>query len=126
MIALGACSKGPEYGKVSGRVTFQGQPLTEGNILFQQAAQGVYMTASIESDGRYRVVAAKAEGLLPGTYRVAVRPPRTRFQTGQGSHPPAENASIPQPYRIVETSGLTAQVNPGENTFNYDLVTATE
>lgn len=88
--------------KVSGKVTFQGKPVAEGEIAFVPAdpKAGKTVTASIK-DGSYSVA------LAPGQYAVAV--------TGSKDMP------LPAKYAASDTSGLTAEVKDGANTLDIDL-----
>jgi hypothetical protein len=110
-------------GRVSGKVTFQKKPVTEGIVAFANAEKAVYMNANIKADGSYKLLAAKGPGLPVGEYQVAVSPPTQDFQTG-----PVERANrkqfpnIPQKYRDPKTSGLKLTVKAGENpSFDIDM-----
>ena len=45
---------GEPRGRVFGKVTFRGAPVTQGMVLFNNAAKGVYMSTEIHPDGSYR------------------------------------------------------------------------
>ena len=71
VIGSSGCS-GPETGHVSGKVTVGGQPLSQGTVLFEDAAAGISVNAPLESDGTYTVKTFDRDGLPPGSYRVAI------------------------------------------------------
>jgi hypothetical protein len=108
---------------VSGRVTFDGEPIARGAILFK--ASGGTSTAmdagGLIRDGEYRL--AKAEGPVPGSYRVLITEEGERPQDvgGQFSlRPKGKPSRIPAAYNTNTT--LVAEVKKGQpNTFNFDL-----
>ena len=127
VLFLSAGCSGPETGRVAGKVTLGGTAVTKGSIAFEDAAAGVSVNASLQSDGSYVVRTHDRDGLPPGTYKVAVTP--STFGDGEVplvTDPSAKAASpqseIPQKYRSTATSGLTATVKAGDNEpFNFDL-----
>jgi hypothetical protein len=113
---------GEPRGRVFGKVTFRGAPVTQGMVLFNNAAKGVYMSTEIHPDGSYLVLTAKGVGLPLGSYLVAVAPPLvepTGFARGSAKYPECDN--IPVKYRDPKTSGLSLEVRKGENPFSIDL-----
>jgi hypothetical protein len=123
LLVLAGCDPGEELGKVSGRVTFQGEPISEGLIIFSNEELGVFMSAEIGSDGTYEVEMAKGYGLPLGTYHVAITPPLIEHPPGPIDSPPDEQAfpEIPSKYHFPENSGLTFRVKSGENEFSPDM-----
>ncbi len=125
---LAAGCSDSNVGRVAGKVTLGGQPLSEGSVLFEDKAAGISVNASLGSDGSYTAKTFDKAGLPPGTYQVAVtprtfgdgEPPLVGEPVAQTETPPS---SIPEKYRNVATSGLTATVEPGDNgPFDFDLV----
>lgn len=122
-LATLGCGRGEVLGKVSGQVKFQGQPVTEGVILFSNAEKGVHITADLNKDGRYVVEMAKGYGLPLGDYQVTISPPLPDTPP-VGPIPKVkvkEYPDIPPKYRRAETSGLTMTVRAGENPFDVDM-----
>jgi hypothetical protein len=117
----------PSLGTAHGRVTLQGKPVAAGTITFENAAAGVALSAAIAPDGSYRMKSYEGDGLPPGTYRVTISPQPfvVHHRTPFDPPPPAAPtplADIPQKYRDVETTPLSAAVGPGENgPFDFDL-----
>ncbi len=62
-----------EGAEVSGRVTLNGQPLTDATISFTDLKNGFGASAVVGPDGVFEVVTLKG-GMRPGTYSVAVMP----------------------------------------------------
>lgn len=117
------CSQKEKLGAVSGKVTFKGQPLTEGVVIFTNAAKGIHMTAKLDEQGCYKVVMAKGEGLPPGDYQVSVNPPTVEVPMGPArtAAPMPVYPNIPMKYRNSKTSGLKLTVTEEGNTLDIDM-----
>jgi hypothetical protein len=125
-VVLAGCS-GEPVGYVSGKVTLNDQPVTEGSVVFENAEAGISVSVPLQSDGTYEVRTYDREGLPPGSYKVAITP----ATMGEGETPlavdPSQTAAgptsiIPPQYHSTATSKLTATVKEGENPpFNFDL-----
>jgi hypothetical protein len=123
LLVLAGCDRGPPIGEVTGKVTFRGQPVTEGRVSFSHVAAGYGADALLESDGTFSVVTDEG-GLLIGDYRVAVSPLVVQDSSDPNTPPvgvekPARD--IPKKYRNDSTSGLTASVVEGKNEFAFDM-----
>jgi len=117
LLALAGCGKNAEYGSVWGRVTFRGEPLSEGIVVFFEPELHVYHTAKIRPDGSFVAKMADGPGLIAGYYQVAVKPPVVEGP-GSGSLGPTtvrDHTNIPAKYRDPKTSGLTLSVQEGDN-----------
>jgi len=109
---------------VSGSVTLGGQPLAKGTIQFAPTSDKLPTTATTGiNDGKYSI--PRYEGLVPGTYKVAISSINEMAET-KSPHglpgkvgPPAKNV-VPRQYNIG--SALTKEVKAGEpNTFDFEL-----
>ena len=120
---LAGCGRGEVLGRITGKVTFQGQPVSEGVILFRNKQKAIYMTADLKPDGTYVVRRASGEGLPPGDYEVMIQPPLEDAPMGPALEPPKIKPypNIPQKYRSYESSGLSVTVHEGENPFDVDM-----
>jgi hypothetical protein len=109
---------------VSGSVSLGGQPLAKGTIQFGPTSDKLATTATAGiNDGKYSI--PRAEGLVPGTYKVAISSfnevAETKSVRGLPGKvaPPAKNV-IPGEYNTGTT--LTKEVKAGEtNTFDFEL-----
>ena len=121
-LAAAGCERPATLGKVHGKVTHQGQPVTAGTVVFR-SDRGVNMNAPIDAEGQYRVSMAKGVGLPPGEYRVAVAPPLLDLPIGAIKAPPKppEYPQLPKKFRQPDTSGLVLTVKEGDNEFNIEL-----
>src|SRR5688572_28866956 len=65
--ALGACNSGPKYYPVSGTVTFNGEPVADGNITFAPEDTGIAPVQGAIKDGRYELKAAEGKNKVQVT-----------------------------------------------------------
>ena len=112
--SVGCGPAAPPSGSVSGKVIYNGQPLTPGAVtgvvtLINEEA-GVGASAEIDSSGGYHI-----QTIRTGEYAVAVHsmppPPGGKFV----------KLDIPEKYQDIQTSGLSVTVKEGENTADLEL-----
>lgn len=132
-LGLAGCSGGePGLSRVQGRVTYKGQPVTQGVIYFTPEKEGARAAESpLDSDGRYRLgTFAPNDGALAGKHKVSVvsrGPDKPIPAKKAGSMLPEDmqgtgDPLIPRKYFSPESSKLTAEVAPGKsNTLDFDL-----
>jgi hypothetical protein len=104
--------------KVNGKVTYQGQPVQEGEITFEDPAAGQVNSSPLGSGGAYSVE------LPAGDYRVSIAPPLVESKGTADSPPdmvPKKVKNIPKKYWVQESSGLKAQVAKDKRTIDFDL-----
>ena len=128
LLAVAGCggSNQAETRKISGTVTLDGRPLTQGYVLFVPD-KGLAAKGPIQSDGGYTLgTYGSADGAVLGTHRVAVvcreeAPPVQDKDLGIEIPRPGRSL-IPDRYSDTATSGLTFEVTPdGPNTFDIQL-----
>jgi hypothetical protein len=115
LLLCGGCSSEPKSYRVTGNVTFEGQPVTQGDIHFIATDGRWGAEAGKIKDGRYELM-AKA-----GTKRVEITASRARpgGAGGAGGEPVPEEYS-PDEYNVK--SKLTAEVaENGKNEFDFRL-----
>lgn len=112
-------SRGIPLGEVSGTVTFQGEPVSEGVVNLFSDQTGIATAAPLGSNGSFSVPG----GIEIGEYAVHITPPVV--DVAGGVDPPPEEKSypnIPEKYRDPATSGLKVTVEEGkENVFSFDM-----
>jgi hypothetical protein len=128
----GCRPSGPAYWPINGKVTFQGKPVTVGQIRFCDPAAGIDVIESLDAQGQYTILTGNRKGLPEGQYQVAVmpkldfsrvkcepngRPIPSTMPSAAEKNPP----NIPQKYQDPATSGLTLTVKPASNTFDVDM-----
>lgn len=125
----GCGSSGPKYWPISGRVTFQGKPVTKASIRLTNVKTGIDVLATLNADGTYEILSGKKTGLPEATYQVSIVPDVdiSNFkQTETGllvavGPPPPPPQNIPTRYQEPNTSGLTLTVKPESNAFDVDM-----
>ena len=121
---LMACKSGPPRGQVSGKVTFKGNPVTEGTVTFHNPKAGHAGEAKLGPGGSY-VITTVEGGLVVGDYGVMITPLTHIVDLEPGKTPPVDvekpAPDIPKKYRRQETSALKAQVKEGKNVFDFDM-----
>jgi hypothetical protein len=123
VISTAGCERAEPLGRIHGRVTFQGAPVTEGLIVFNNTQKGVFMTAPLNKDGSYVVTSAAGLGLPLGQYRVMIAPPMDEPILGPNFEPPPIKPypNIPTRFRDVKTSNLSLEVKEGDNVLDTDM-----
>jgi hypothetical protein len=121
-VGLSGCGgDGTPVGEVSGKVTFQSNPVGEGRVTFQNTTKtGAADEALLNSNGTY----ALTKPLPVGEYKVMVTPLIVRQQVDGkgpvvGEEKPAPN--IPQKYRTIGSTDLKATVKEGKNDLDFDM-----
>jgi hypothetical protein len=139
-MALVLCGCGQKTGSVSGRITYQDRPLTFGRVTLFAVDNSVH-SAQIGSDGSYAIpkvpvgpakITVETPDLrkMPESHRGMMDPARMgnpqaekpgklepRAKTPAGSKP----VFIPDQYASLDRSGLSLDVQAGENTFDIPL-----
>lgn len=124
--ALAGC--GSKTNAVTGKVTFNGQPVTGGSLTFLPASGSEGASASlgkpavgiVDSTGAYKIVpGADSGGAVAGQHRVVYSapvtelPPGTELKPGQG--PP------PSPFDGLRPKVDMVEVKAGSNTIDFEL-----
>jgi hypothetical protein len=124
LVAAGGCSESgnPKTYPVNGKVSYRGQPVTNGMVLLTPQAKGHAATGNLEAGGKFQLTTfEKNDGAVPGKYNVAIQV----FPAEGAGLPGAEFGNkkppIPQKYMSDSTSGLTAEITAGENALDFQL-----
>ena len=107
------CGRGdqPELGRVTGKVTLDGKPL-DGVIVNFQPETGRAATAETDSEGNYDLV------YIYGSNGAKVGKNAVSFRWPDGAE-----GKRPLPPKYAGKSELTADVQGGRNTFDWELTT---
>ncbi len=116
----GGADNAPPIAPVSGRVTFQGQPVAPGVVNFASEA-GFAASANLDSDGKFRLVSQYGSGIPHGTYKVTIAPPPPAMGEGENPVAPPDDPKIPKKYRDFATTDLKADITDGSKEFSFDL-----
>lgn len=110
------CGSGDGPIDITGKVTYKGEPVTEGSVQFIEDATGRGAQVDLEPGGTYKA------SLPKGEYKVVVTPPYIVDESSGIPNPYYKKVkNIPEKYHSTETSGLTASVNPDKTTHDFDL-----
>jgi hypothetical protein len=130
-ITFAGCGERPDNlprEAVSGAVMFEDQPMAKGTIQFAPTSDKIPTTGKAAViDGGYSI--PRAEGLVPGTYKVVIASftevAEANFSHGVPGKPaPAPKNLISKQFN--KNSNLTAEVKGGQtNKFDFDVKKAT-
>ncbi len=121
-VVVGGCNRGPAMAPVSGKVTYKGQPLKHGNVLFQPSV-GPPAKGEIGPDGSYTLSTYKKnDGAVLGKHRVQVIcvDPRAK-PANPDEETPSAKSLIPEKYSNYVTSEITVEVVKGGGPYPIDL-----
>lgn len=114
LVSVSGCSTGdrPELGTVTGTVTLDGEPMPDAMVQFYQTGLRP-SKAMTKPDGSYELVYLRnIKGVALGTHEVYID--RVTEKEVTPKH-------LRLPVRYNDESTLTAEVEPGENVFNWEL-----
>jgi hypothetical protein len=120
VLLIGGCGlRGPKLAPVRGTVTWKGNPVPYGTVMFQPES-GPAATGEIKN-GAYVLTTDTRKGALLGRHRVTVI-----ALADQSTRLPEERAPLPPPlvpleYSFPDRSGLTATVEDKENVIDFPL-----
>lgn len=113
---------GSKANSVSGKVTFQGQPVTGGSItLAPESGGGKPAAANVQSDGTFAMEpGSDAGGAIVGRHRVQYSAPVTELPAGvelqPGQSPPAS------PFDRLKPKTDVVEIKAGKNELDIELV----
>jgi hypothetical protein len=112
LLACCGCNKGPPVGKVSGKITYKGQPVGQARIDFRPVGDGKQSVGYSDNQGQYEMQFTMSQsGALVGRHKVSVR-----MESEPGQKP------VPVPDKYAK-SQVDYEVKPGSNVFNIELGT---
>jgi len=123
-LMLSGCQKEDRYGprgRVTGKVTYEGQPVSEGAVSFFNAESSITTSGKLEADGSYTLMFAGSQDVPLGKYIVTVHPPSVSHEPGEAPPPQKEYPDIPFKYRERQTTDLTAEVEAKDQEFDFEL-----
>jgi hypothetical protein len=123
-VVFAGCGGGPKTAPVTGKVTYRGQPLQFGSVMFQPDT-GPVAKAKIESDGTFTLSTDGKPGAVLGKHKVRV----TCFEsqspnpppTPPGQEPTLGRSLIPQKYSNFGASGLEITVSEDMKPVEFNL-----
>lgn len=132
--ATAGCGKGGPagpQGKVHGKVTYQGNPVTAGSVVaFISETGGTGASGSVKDDGSYELLSLNGNQIPAGKYKVLINPPppppttpeeAMRASMEKDKPKPAEDPTIPKQYRNSLSTPEKHDVKEGDNEINIEL-----
>lgn len=125
-LALGlatGCGGNASVAKVTGKVAYNGQPVTGGTLMFLPVAKegsteaGEPGVAAVEGSGIYTVsTGGGQDGAVIGKHRVVYTPP------GPPPKPPGDTTVEKMPFDNLVPKTTEVEVKPGKNEIEIELV----
>lgn len=128
LISVWGCGDGhPARSKVTGSVSYNGEPLHIGSLVFIPVGGGPPAQGNIDRDGNYFMgTFDESDGVIPGEYKVMITAMTSEGGSGLPEDAVNGNAGpvsvIPEWYGDLENSGLVVKVEPDKpNTIDFPL-----
>jgi hypothetical protein len=122
LLLVGCADHRPPRGKVSGIVTYQSKPVPTGTVTFFPKAGGPTAQGDIGPDGRYELTTFDpGDGAVLGSHSVMIEAWRLLPTDPTKDGMPNGVMILPPKYSNPSTSGLTAEVQAGENTIHFTI-----
>ncbi|QDT52712.1 hypothetical protein Pan44_07240 [Caulifigura coniformis] len=121
-VISGCGADGPDIGSVTGVVTLDGRPVEGAMIYFEPVKGGRSSTALTDTEGKYELkYIGDRMGALLGDHQVRI----TKFRKAiQDDHGKVTDKGMPEqfPKTANSESNLTAKVEPGDNVYDFAVV----
>ncbi len=104
---------------ISGIVSLDGEPLKSGSIQLTSMKTGEAAYTNLDEAGKYRLEFPEAD--VGAEYQVTIGQPVTDSPDALAAPVSTAKNNVPAKFANRATSGLTAQLQAGENTQNFDL-----
>jgi len=106
-------------GTVTGNITYNGPPLTEGLVNIHSDSRSVVGTAEIDHEGHFEF----EKPIATGDYRVYISPPPPPPPPEPGQPTPKSEPpqKIPEKYRTANTTDLDVKITSGTNELSLQL-----
>ncbi len=123
LATLVGCGSG--MANVSGTVTLDGKSIAGGDdvrgtvTFYPVDGSAAPAIGILDQSGHYELSTGTKKGALPGAYMVAIAATRVIIPEGGGT--PSGRPITPRYYASAKTSRLSADVQPGSNTFDFPL-----
>ncbi|MEZ6039278.1 MAG: carboxypeptidase-like regulatory domain-containing protein [Planctomycetaceae bacterium] len=119
---IAGCSSSDDLGtrySVSGKVTFSGSPVSEGEISFVDKSTGGSDAATLASDGSFQV------SLPAGSFAVVITPPTIMVDEEENTEPYEsfkDVPNIPEKYRTSNETPIAISINADSSDNSFDMV----
>jgi hypothetical protein len=130
-LAAGCGGPGGPQGKVHGKVTYHGQPITTGSVVSFISDSGGGASGTVAADGSYQMRSMNGDQIPAGKYKVLINPPpppelspeeaMKASMDKDKSKGPAVDPTIPGQYRNSLKTPASYEVKAGDNEINIEL-----
>jgi hypothetical protein len=111
LVVVAGCKQGPDLADVTGKVTYNDQPVVGATIYFIPVGEGKQSIGYTNEDGVYQLqYTLRWSGALIGKHKVSVQ-----IYPREGVKP------VPVPEKYGGRSQVEYNVEPGSNRFDIDL-----
>ncbi len=117
LVGLWGCGSRVPSGTVSGKAMVGAEPLSEADVLFCREDGAAIAKATVGPSGSFTF----AEPVPVGKYRVQIESTVQMAPPESGKTQPPPKLKFPAKYQDNRTSGLTAEVKAGDNSFTFEL-----
>jgi hypothetical protein len=119
--AAGLLGCGPNLATVSGTVTYKGEKVKGGMLIFAPVGEGAATpgdpaAAAVQEDGSFVLKTGGTDGALVGKATISYSAPG-----GEASTDPTKQGKA-SPYTGLTTKDKSVEIKPGVNTFNIELI----
>ncbi|MFO7906637.1 MAG: carboxypeptidase-like regulatory domain-containing protein [Planctomycetota bacterium] len=138
LTCMGCGPGGPELGKVSGKVTMDGEPLDNALVTFSPVEGGRSSSGKTDENGNYTLSFADRTGAVVGTHKVSVTTltevegedmsevgsdSDAYMEQAMGGASDYDNATVTEqiPAKYNTETELTFEVESGKNTHDIEL-----
>lgn len=124
------CSRGPRIVPVRGKITLDGQPVKDADVMFVSQPGGRLAVGKTDAAGKYSLSThPEGNGALEGEHSVVVSSFRDETTAGTNTPEGAVSGSslvkivwlVPEKYSKPNGSGLTATVKRGQQEYDFEL-----
>jgi hypothetical protein len=117
LVGCGGGKTAPVNGRVKLKDGSDVSVLAGYSLTFEAEGGKTSAVGEVDRDGAFKLSTFGAnDGAMPGKYRVAINPPNN-----PDPDKPPTRSKLPARYANLETSGLTAEVKPGQNNIELEL-----
>ena len=117
LVGCGESKTAPINGKVKFKDGSDVSVLAGYSLTFEAEGGKTSAVGELDRDGTFKLSTFGAnDGAVPGKYRVAINPPNN-----PDPDKPPTKSKLPAKYANLDSSGLTAEVKPGQNNIELEL-----
>lgn len=119
---VGCMGSGNPVGKVSGKVTLNGEPVSQASVMFEPVDGGRSSFGMTDADGMYQLTYMQEnDGALVGQHTVRITTQRGAKRDDRGQiTQPGMKEKFPPEYNTESTQQVT--VESGSNEINFEVI----